>query len=292
MDDSVTTKEQTNKIVLSFHLHALENTDKIVAVKVVFKHLASLPQFRATVYEMKENGHLVKLDSQLSDNGWVDLKVQEIFEFHKQDKTTSKSVDFDKQLLDKEHRIVIELTELDSVSLSEAVAAALHSINPFIAVYTYDKKVYEHLSGSAGRLPRTASHLARTISKRQATTASMTESRPFADLAKDDCQLHGVNITVQELGYLDPIYDVELPNWLNFTFCYGRCDQPLEVRNRNKYTTPAKMLSLLKPDLAKAGLAPCCAPKFNETTSIQIILSIGNVTETTTLPLVKSCQCQ
>ena len=294
MEDSRTTKKQSNKIIVTFHLHALENTDKIVSVKVVFKHPTSLPQFRATAYEMKDNGHLLKLDMQVSDSGWVDLKVQDIFELHKQDKTSSKSIDYDKQLLDKEHRIVIELTELNSAMSSVDLDATLRSLNPFIAVYTYDKQVYEHLSGSAGRFSRASNHIARTISKRQVTTTSTSSSRrnPFAHLATEECQLHGVNITVQELGWVDPIFDIELPNWLNFTLCYGRCDRPIELRNRDQYTAHAKSLSLLKPDLARAGLAPCCAPRFNHTTSVQIILSNGNVTETTTIPLVTSCQCQ
>lgn len=292
------TQLRTNKIALSFHLYGLENTDRIVSVRVVFKHRPSLPNFRVTAYEMKENS-FKRLDSQITDNGWIDLNVQDIFELHKEDKTRSKSTDY-RPPLDREHRVVLELTELNSARVSEKLISTLHSLNPFIAVYTYDKEVYEHLSGgTAGRQQhqQESSRVGRTISKRQATTTVEGRSQssgPFAHLYKDECQLHGVNITVQELGWISPAYEVILPYWLNFTFCYGRCDKPVGTWNRDKYSTHSRTLKLLKPDLARNGVAPCCAPgrKPTDTTSVQIILLSGNVTETTTIPLVQSCICQ
>lgn len=288
---------RTNKIALSFHLYGLENTDRIVSVRVVFKHRASLPHFRVTAYEMKENGFMMRLDSQVSDGGWIDLNIQDIFELHKEEKTRSKSTDY-RPPLDREHRVVLELTELNSARASEKLISTLHTLNPFIAVYTYDNEVYEHLSGgSAGRQQhqQESSHMGRTVSKRQATVSTEGgNTDPFAHLRRNECQLHGVNITVQELGWVGPAYEVILPYWLNFTFCYGRCDVPVGTRNRNKYSAHAKTLKLLKPDLARAGIAPSCAPSRNpaDTKSVQIILLSGNVTETTTIPLVQSCICQ
>lgn len=298
-DQAGTTRAPTNKIILSFHLYGLENSDKVVSVRVVFKHPASLPHFRATAYEMKDNGFLVKLDSQVSDDGWVDLQVQDIFELHKKDKKSSNVKIAEYRLpLEKEHRVVLELTEINSASASEDLIAVLHSLNPFIAVYSYDNEVYEHLSGSTSRRHYSgSSHVGRTISKRQVATVMSENTRTgdrFAEMRKDECQVHGVNTTVERLGWLSPAFEVILPYWVNFTFCYGRCNEPLAIGNHNKYTTHAKILNLLKPDLAAAGLAPCCVPgsKPEDIASVQIIFLNGNVTQTTTMPSVNSCICQ
>ena len=284
--------------MLSFHLYGLEDIDRVVSVRVVFKHLASLPQFRATVYDMKDDGFLKKLDSQISDNGWVDLKVNDIFELQKIEKSRSLGADYKLDLpeLDKEHRVVLELTEMNSVAASEDLIALLHTLNPFISVYTYDKEVYEHISGSNNdkKESESGSHVGKTINKRQVAATTSDTTTPFSHLAREGCQLHGVNITVQQLGWVGPTYDVILPYSLNFTFCHGRCDRPTDYGNRDSYTNHAKILNLLKPDLAREGVAPCCAPspKPEDTTSAQIILQSGNVTETISIPLVQKCVCQ
>lgn len=308
-DEAGTTRAQTNKIILSFHLYGLEHSDKVVSVRVVFKHLTSLPHFRATAYELKDNGHLIKLDSQVSDDGWVDLEVSDIFEPHKMEKSNNmKGASGSKKVpLDTEHFVVLELTDINSASASENLITLLHSLHPFIAVYTYDPEVYEHLSGGGSTVDNSNSrqhtetfHAGRTISKRQivvsqgdATLRSGSRQR-YTDFARQDCQLHGVNTTVEELGWLSPNYEVIRPYSVNFTFCYGRCDRPLDLGNSQKYTTHARLLNLLKPDLAAAGLAPCCVPssKPEDTTNVQIIFLNGNVTQTTTMPSVKSCICQ
>ena len=313
-NEAGTTRAQTNKIILSFHLYGLENSDKVVSVRVVFKHITSLPRFRATAYELKDNSNLIKLDSQVSDDGWVDLEVNDIFEPHKMEKSNnmkgssgSKSGGGSntKVPLDTEHFVVLELTDINSGSASENLITLLHSLHPFIAVYTYDPEVYEHLSGGGATASNSkhsteSTHVGRTISKRQvatsqedATLRSRSRQR-YADLANQDCQLHGVNTTVEELGWLSPNYEVIMPYSVNFTFCYGRCNRPLDVANSHKYTTHARLLNLLKPDLAAAGLAPCCVPssKPEDTTTVQIIFLNGNVTQTTTMPSIKSCTCQ
>ena len=308
-DEAGTTRAQTNKIILSFHLYGLEHSDKVVSVRVVFKHITSLPHFRATAYELKDNGFLIKLDSQVSDDGWVDLEVQDIFEPHKKEKSNMKGSGSksgnSKLPMDTEHMVVLELTDLDSESASENLITLLHSLNPFIAVYTYDPEVYEHLSGggsaiAANRRQTETTQVGRTISKRQVatrqgdTTLRSRSTQRYADLAQRNCQIHGVNTTVEELGWLSPNYEVIRPYTVNFTFCYGRCDRPLDLGTSHKYTTHARILNLLKPDLAAAGLAPCCVPssKPEDTTSVQIIFLNGNVTQTTTMPKVKSCICQ
>lgn len=312
-NEAGTTRAQTNKIILSFHLYGLEQSDKVVSVRVVFKHITSLPHFRATAYELKDNSNLIKLDSQVSDDGWVDLEVNNIFEPHKMEKSNSNMKGSSgskhggsnaKAPLDTEHYVVLELTEVDSESASENLITLLHSLHPFIAVYTYDPEVYEHLSGGAGnsRQSTESTHVGRTVSKRQvvtsqrdATLRSRSQGRqPYAELARQDCQIHGVNTTVEELGWLSPNYDVIMPYSVNFTFCYGRCDRPLDVAVSHKYTTHARLLNLLKPDLATAGLAPCCVPssKPEDTTTVQIIFLNGNVTQTTTMPSIKACTCQ
>ncbi len=308
-----TTRAQTNKIILSFHLYGLEHSDKVVSVRVVFKHIASLPHFRATAYELKDNSNLIKLDSQVSDDGWVDLEVNNIFEPHKLEKSKDMKGSSDgksksggsntnKVPLDTEHYVVLELTEVDSDSASENLISLLHSLRPFIAVYTYDPEVYEHLSGggaTANHQSRqnieSTTHVGRTISKRQATRDATRPSRQrYDDLERQDCQLHGVNTTVEQLGWLSPNYDVIMPYSVNFTFCYGRCNRPLDIAVSHKYTTHARILNLLKPDLAREGLAPCCVPssKPEDTTTVQIIFLNGNVTQTTTMPSIKKCTCQ
>ena len=293
-DDVRTTKlvSRTNKIILNFHLYGLEDTDRIVSVRVVFKHPVSLPLFKATAYEMRENGLLTMLDLQVSNDGWIDLNVQDLFELHKEDKTRSKSDDY-RLPLDKEHRVVLELAQLNSASGSDELVSFLHSINPFIAVYTYDKEVYEHLSGGS-QLQRESSHIGRAIRKRQVTSTMEERNQTFADLYAGECQLRRVNITIEQLGFFSKAYEVILPYWLNFTFCYGRCNREVNLLNNDKFSIHAKTLKLLKPDLAEAGVAPSCAAsrRPEDTTSVQVILLSGNVTETTTIPLVQSCLCQ
>ena len=285
-------------------------------MRVVFKHITSLPHFRATAYELKDNSNLIKLDSQVSDDGWVDLEVNSIFEPHKLEKSNGNMMkgssngkgkssgggsNTNKVPLDTEHYVVLELTDIDSDSASENLISLLHSLHPFIAVYTYDPEVYEHLSGGGAtpghdKQSTESPHVGRTISKRQTTRdATRPSSRQrYADLERQDCQLHRVNTTVEQLGWLSPNYDVIMPYSVNFTFCYGRCNRPLDIAVSHKYTSHARILNLLKPDLAREGLAPCCVPssKPEDTTTVQIIFLNGNVTQTTTMPSIKKCTCQ
>ena len=310
-------KAQSNKIVLSFHLYGLENSDKIISVRVVFKQLinSTLPRFQATVYELKDNGILTKLDSTTSDSSWVDLEVKDIFKPHKKETTNLKgsgsNINSNSEApINAEHLVVLELTDVNSAQASKDVTALLSSINPFIAVYTYDAQVYEHLSGKTAttttndRDDKETTHSAHTVSKRETVTnqedttvRSGSESQSqqrLSDMSKHLCQVYGINTTIEELDFLGSNYEVIRPLTVNFTFCYGRCDKPRQANNEPKYTSHARILNILKPDLAAAGAAPCCVPSLEpeDTSSIQIIFLSGNVTLTTTIPSIKSCICQ
>ena len=106
------------------------------------------------------------------------------------------------------------------------------------------------------------------------------------------CRRHVRTMQFSQLGWPGSRYIVTTPREARFSFCYGTCDSPLEAETSHQYSNHATIVGLASPELAGAGLSPCCVPK--NTRAIRVVFESkinSHMIYVRSMPDVTSCQC-
>ena len=286
---------------LQFNLSSLSTADDIIAIDLVVKQLANVPAYKTQLHEViagesEDAGTDLKLvhEGEHEGGAWHTIHVQNVVDSR------------DLFSGDRNYQLVLSLSSEQELPVGDV----LHSIKPMLLVYTNDANVTTPDSGTGpgtatptqGRSTpgssrtkgaRDDTSIRRRRRRREATVTPQSASLPTLDsLGAQHCRKEVRTMSFQDLGWPGSDYEVVSPEVATFSFCYGLCDKANDYSHLGTpYTSHARVLSMMKPELVANRIAPGCAALDYKPTEVSYYSPITRVVTVTTMPDVTSCLC-
>ena len=231
--------------------------------------------YKIQLHEITGNGS--EIDLKLLDTGeysgeWYTLYIQNVVD----------SIDASSKR--RNYQLVLSLSR-DEGPISTDL---LKKIKPMLLVYINDISIPESTTNQErGEVSSGDKNIQMRTGQR---TRREAPSEPtLEELKQLHCRKHVRTLSFKELGWPGEEHDVISPSVATFSFCGGICNNPYYPDFREQYNNHAIFTTLARPDLAEAGIAPCCVP--DETNVIGVQYVRHKLISETTYSNVQSCRC-